>query len=554
MRTKRRMVVVALLGMVSLSLSLLLTGSVRSSDIYKSIEKNLPLFETIYKEVTKQYVDQVEPERFLRAGIDGMLNTLDPYTIYIEEREERHRLQVITHGKYGGVGLLLNFRNNFVTVGEPPFLGTPAARAGIREGDRIIRVDDTPATDMDFDETARMIRGPAGSEVKLTIQREGEPKPLVFKLIREQIKLEDIRYADLIGDGIGYILLTRFSRNARPEMISAIERMKAQGMKSIILDLRSNPGGLLDAAVQISDLFLPKGTQIVSTRGRTKASMNSFKSASDPIVGDLPLVVLVNRISASASEIVAGAVQDHDRGVVLGDTTFGKGLVQTVVPLSATSALKITTAKYYTPSGRSIQRAQYSTWSDTTAADEEMKKIYTTRSGRPLHSSGGIAPDIYIPPNRVSDLVIDLRRKSQFFNFAVHFVNSKHGEKETTELDDAFLLEQFRAYLDEKGYTYSHPLENNLAALKKEASEAGYQPSFIRDIEQLESSLSHIEDEMYSRSDRDILRLLHTEIASKQFSLKRGVEINLEADPVVQKAREILANPSRYAGMLAGVR
>ena len=267
MKTKKRIAVFIVLGLASIAGSLLLTSSTRPSDIYKSIEKHLPLFETIYKEVSKKYVDQVEPERFLRAGIDGMLNTLDPYTVYIEEREERHRLQVITHGKYGGVGLLLNFRNNYVTVGEPPFLGTPAARAGIREGDQIIQVDDTPAKEMDFDETARKIRGPTGSEITLTIRREGEPKPLIFTLVREQIKLEDIRYADLIGDGIGYVLLTRFSRNARPEMIDAIRRMQSQGLKGLILDLRDDPGGGLPGAVGVADLFLEQGT-IVHVRPR----------------------------------------------------------------------------------------------------------------------------------------------------------------------------------------------------------------------------------------------------------------------------------------------
>ena len=548
MRTLKHTLLGFILVLIVLSGTLIWTNGAGSTDIYSSISKNLTLLGQIYKEVSTRYVDSVDPDKFLKAGIDGMLNTLDPYTEYIYENEEQHRLQVITSGKYGGVGILLNYRNNAVTVGEPPFLGTPAARAGIREGDIIIQVNDTPTDKIGYDESARRIRGPAGTEVTLSIRRQGVPEPIVFKLIREQIKVDDVRYAGIIGDSMGYILLTRFSNNAALEVRAAIDSLKKQHIKGLILDLRSNPGGLLDAAVKISSLFHPKNMDIVSTRGRAKGSINLFKSSTEPIYGDGPLVVLVNRFSASASEIVAGAVQDHDRGIILGDTTFGKGLVQSIIPLSPTSALKITTAKYYTPSGRCIQSHSYSAWSDTASLDQAV--LYHTDLGRQVHGGGGIAPDVIIDHPPVSDIVIDLLRKSLFFNFAVDYANT-HAVPDSNLLIDDNILQSFQQYLKEKSYSYQHPVEGDLTALKKEALEKGYSASLLQDIDRLQKSLEKSKLDMLSGSRQDIRRFLRSEIASKFYGTKRDVEIGLEDDPAVQKALLLLADEDMYSNVLS---
>lgn len=535
----------AILAILVLLIIVSWTHGVKSDDIYSSISKNLPVLGLIYKEVSSNYVDEIDPERFLRAGIDGMLNTLDPYTTYIE-REDRHQLQILTQGKYGGVGMPLNMRNNAVTVVEPPFLGTPAARVGIREGDAIIEVDGTPTQDLTLDEAARRIRGPVGTEVTLKIHREGVSKLLEFTLIREQIKVDDVRYAGFIDDGIGYILLTRFSKNAGPEVADAIQEMKQQGLKSLILDLRSNPGGILEAAVEVADLFLPKGTLIVSTKGRTKSSVREEVSRNIPILGNRPLAILVNRFSASASEIVAGAIQDHDRGVVIGDTTFGKGLVQTVLPLTPKAALKITTAKYFTPSGRSIQRANYSMWEDSTNSDV---LAFETDAGRKVTGGGGIIPDITVQLPTVDDIVWDMRRKSLFFNFAVHYT-SIHEKIDTDVKISDEMFSDFKTYLKTKNFNYRHPIETRLSNFRDASKEAGYDAHLLASIDNLQNAIDGIKDDMLTGSRKDIERLLKRELTSKYFGVHRGVEVGIETDLVVQQTLDILKSPKEYSRTL----
>ncbi len=525
---------------------LLLTREAESNDILASIAKNLEALGRVYQKVSALYVDRVDPDKFLKAGIDGMLNTLDPYTTYIEN-EDKPQLEIITHGKYGGVGLALSFRNNMVTVSEPPFLGTPSARAGVREGDKIVKVDSAITKEIGFYETVKRIRGPIGSEVTLTVQREGESKLLTFTIVREQIKVEDVRFSGILEGDIGYIRLTAFSKNAGPEISRVLQDFKTQKLQGLILDLRSNSGGLLDAAVQISDLFLPKEKMIVSTRGRAESSKHRFMSIKNPIYGDLPLIVLVNRFSASASEIVAGAIQDHDRGIVLGDTTFGKGLVQTVIPLTAKSLLKITSAKYYTPSGRCIQKRNYSSWSDSVSIDNTT--IYKTASGRTVYGGGGIAPDLTIDLPFYNDCVVDLRRKSLFFNFAVHYANTQAVLDSNFQVDQG-ILKEFEKYLDQKSYKYVHPIEARLEALRKEAQDRKYLPSFVENIDRLQESIKSINRQMFKDSEKDIKQLLRIELASKFFGTQHEVKTSLKEDIVFQKAFDILSDNTQYRQIL----
>jgi carboxyl-terminal processing protease len=530
-------------------LVLLLAGmnAVGGNDVYTVIQNYLPDMSNIFKEVSRRYVDEVDPEMLFKAGIDGMLSTLDPYTSYIEN-EDKKQLEIMTEGKYQGVGLPISMRNKVVTVADPPFLGTPSARAGIREGDQIIKVDGALTKELGLEGTVEKIRGPAGSEVTLTIRREGEPDLLDFKLIREKIKVDDVRYSGVIEDGIGYIQLTRFSKNAGSETAAAIENLLQNGAnKGMILDLRYNPGGMLEAAVEVSDLFLPKKAMIVSTRGRTQNSIQEFESLNDPIYGDGPLVVLVNGVSASASEIVAGAIQDHDRGIILGDTTFGKGLVQTVVPLSKTSALKVTTAKYYTPSGRCIQKHNYTSWQDSTLQTDNGE--YKTENGRTVRGGGGIIPDIHIELPLISELAWDMRRQSLYFNFAVYYANTHDQLNDNFEITDE-ILNEFKAYIKSKEYEYTHPIEKDLEALEKEAKEKGYQADFIQKVDALELAVEDLKAVMFEQSKEDIKRVLRQELASKFLGTQRAIEIGLKEDLVVQEAITLIRDQNHYRNVL----
>lgn len=536
-----------ILVLTVLGAALLWTNSARSTDTYASIQNSLVPLVNVYKEVSRRYVDPVDSQKFLRAGIDGMLGTLDPYTNYIE-REGKDQLEILTEGKYEGVGLVLNYRNNVVTVAEPPFQGTPAARAGLREGDRIIKVGSLLTKDLGFEKTVGQIRGPAGTEVTLTIERDGEPKPLEFTLVRKSITVEDVQYAGFLENGIGYVLLTRFSKNAGPEVDRAIQQLKARGeLNALVLDLRSNPGGMLEAAVEVSELFLPRNTTIVSTRGRTPDADQEHRSRRDPVFGQGRLVVLVNAFSASASEIVAGAIQDHDRGIIVGDTTFGKGLVQTVVPLSPDAALKITTAKYYTPSGRCIQRKHYSDWEDSTDLDETAE--FRTATGRPVSGGGGIIPDLVVPLPEASDYYWDLRRKSLFFNFAVTYANT-HPAKDSTVVVSSDIIEAFRGYLNEKQYEYRHPIEKELTALKNESIRKGYGNEILKNIDVLEKSLDRAEEDMFANSLGDIRKTLRSELVSKYFGVRRQVAGGLREDATVQKALSLVSDRESYESLL----
>lgn len=546
-KTLKRSFICLMLTILCMSAMLIWAKSSDDPDknIYTSISKNLTILGNIYKEISSNYVEKIDTEKFLKAGINGMLNTLDPYTSYIEEDTKR-QLSILTKGKYQGIGLLLNFRNNVVTAAEPPFLGTPAARAGIREGDKIIKVDDTPTRDLGFQESVRHILGPAGTSVKLTIRRQGVEKLLEFTLVREKITVHDVRYAGFIEKGMGYIQLTRFSKNSAPEIAQAIRKFQNENLEGLILDLRSNPGGVLQSAVDVADLFLKKEQPVVSIRGRSKNAKADFHSVHDPVFGNKPLIVLVNRLSASASEIVSGAIQDLDRGIVVGDTTFGKGLVQSVIPLTNQTALKLTTAKYYTPSNRCIQRYNYSIWEDTTSKDT---KFYT-HNKRMVYGGGGIAPDIYVELPSVNQFVIDLRRKSMFFNFSVYYANTKSFIDSTVQINET-ILKDFNQYIKEKSYEYEHPFEKTLTAMKNEAKEKKYGEDFIKNIENLNTSITTIKNKMFHSSRDHMKILLRRELASKYFGTKHSVKIGLRDDPVVEKALKILKDKAAYENLLS---
>ena len=540
-----------------------------SADYVHEIRKNMEVFGLIYQEISRKYVDPVDPDKFMKAGINGMLETLDPYTVLIE-KEDNTQLQIITHGKYGGLGMVISTRDGWPTVVEQPSDGTPALKSGIREGDRIVEVDGTTTKGMKVDEVANRLRGEIGTPVTLKIAREGEPVPLEFHMVRAEITVHDVTYSGMIRDGIGYIKLSRFSKNAGYEVSQAIRDLKAQGLKSVILDLRNNPGGLLEAAVEVSENFIKKGELIVSTKGRSDGSDKEYRSGKDPQAGALSLVVLVNGNSASASEIVAGAVQDLDRGVLIGETTYGKGLVQTVVSLNRDAALKITTAKYYDPSGRCIQKDRPRTengdelLADATESDLADGKAngeksepppqpaFRTKNGRVVYGGGGIKPDIEIAGDKLSRFEAALRYKSVAFNYAVAYVSKHLNLKQRDFVIDENMLGEFRQFTRDKKFSYTSQSEMQLAELKKTAEKEGYLQDIQGSLTALEQALQREKEDDFTKSGSFIRRELEQEIAAKLFGSRSQVEVTFDDDPVIKKALEVLSNAAAYAGILNG--
>ena len=412
-------------------------------DIYKKVRKNQALINDVYRNLILNYVDDIDLDAFTKMSINNMLYDLDPYTVYLE-KEERSGIEMLTKGKYGGVGIQIGKREKVLTV-ISPMENSPAKRAGIISGDKIIKIYDKETEGLSMDDAEKLIRGEKGSNVVLSIQRVGESDLVEYNLTRENIKVKDISFSGMLDDQTGYIRLTRFSRNSDKEMKKALQKLLEQNMTGLVLDLRDNPGGLLNAAVNILDLFIDKGEMLVWTEGKTQKSKRKYKSKTDPLVPlDVNVTVLVNQGSASASEIVAGALQDLDRAVVIGRSTFGKGLVQTVFNIDKDRSLKITTAKYYIPSGRLIQKPGY--LPDEILADTtEQDSIFYTKGGREVSGAGGITPDHVVELNKGSPILSASWRQGLFFNF----VQKHKMDYETFEnvLDDSSIMEQFENYL-----------------------------------------------------------------------------------------------------------
>ena len=527
-------------------------------DYYFEIEKNIALFGKVYEEVTRRYVEVIDPEKFMKAGINGMLRTLDPYTMYIEhEGESSFDLKLLTTGKYGGVGMRIAKRDDgWPTVVEPPFEGTPSARAGIREGDKIIEIDGESTKDLTITETAQRLRGEIGTEVNIKIKRFGEDKPLEFRLIRAEIKVSDISYAGFVDDKIGYIRLSHFSRMAGKQLRDSIAVLKDQGMKALILDLRSNPGGLLESAVQVAENFIDKGNLIVSKKGRHSNSNKDYYSRVNPIWPDQPLVILVDGYSASASEIVTGAIQDQDRGVIIGTPTFGKGLVQTVIPVSRDgSSLKITSEKYYLPSGRLIQKPNYIRSKDIIWGQDSKKdtvkgdKIYFTVNKRRVKGNGGITPDIETKSERLTPLIANLIMKSMFFNYALEYASNHENLEQNFEINDQ-IIANFKQFVESKNFTYKTESEQIMEDLEKSIKEENYSENVISRFNELKKAVEFEKEKDFEKNLPAIKRNLKIEISAKLWGTPGKYQAEFQYDKDVQKAVETLVNINSYYAVL----
>jgi len=558
------------IAMVFLVLVALLFAA-ENTNIYKQIKLMNQVVTTIYTD----YVDPIDYRKIIKGAIDGITATLDPHTVFFTKKQYND-LQVDTRGSFGGLGIQISIRDKWLTV-IAPIEGTPASRVGIQAGDKIIKIEGKTTKGITTEQAVSKLRGEPGTKVTITIQREGEPKPFDVTITRDIIEIKPIPYYGLTDEGIGYIRLSTFSADAGHAVSEALADLELQNPKGMILDLRSNPGGLLSQAVEVASQFLGRDALVVYTKGRSVFQSREYYTENEGEYPDGPLIVLVDGGSASASEIVAGAIQDHDRGLILGKQTFGKGLVQSVRPMPGETALKITTAKYYIPSGRCIQKEDYlkdansaiitdtldwnpdeiDPWDfEITPADtdstEEEKPIFFTKSGRTVYGGGGITADIESDPKKLNKLEIELLRKGHFFGFAVHYVVKHKGELKSPEFDvtDAMLYE-FKQFIQEKEFEYQTRAEEILEHIDSIATEDSLSDETMVIIEQLHNRLDIEQDREFERSKDFIKREIKRQLVRAIWSEKeRYRQVDVKTDETIQQAIAIILNPDEYFSYL----
>ena len=514
-------------------------------DIYRKIKDSQRTINSVYKYLITHYVDDIDLEKFTKMSIDNMLSDLDPYTVYLVD-DQKSNLDMLTKGKYGGVGIQIGKRDDVITV-IAPTEDSPAKRAGIMAGDILIKIDGNDTKSMSMDDAAKLIRGKEGTDVILTIERFGEGAPLDFILTREDIPVKDVSYYGMLDETIGYIRLNRFSKNSAIEVEKAIVSLSNNDLSSIVLDLRDNPGGLLNSAVSILDMFIEKDKLLVWTAGKARQSNKKYFSKSNPIVSDdIQIAVLINGGSASASEIVAGVIQDLDRGIVVGRQSFGKGLVQTVYNLDRDKALKVTTAKYYIPSGRLIQRDGYlpeEILADTVKADS----LFETVGGRMVKSGKGIMPDYVIENDERKPILFASLRKGLFFSYVQknkHLYDSFESVK-----NDPVLISKIENYImsHEEDLDIKLDGENNyIDAREKLMLLDSNDISITGAIDLLDSYFEEKAITQFDREKNDINEWMLMEFA-KHFDGEQGrMSVSKTIDNDISKAMSILEDPFTY--------
>jgi carboxyl-terminal processing protease len=521
-------------------------------DLYFQIGKSIDIFGQIYKEVNLNYVDRLDPEEFMLAGIKGMLSSLDPYTVYIDETL-KNDIDVITKGKYGGIGATVGLRNGQITIVDL-IEGYSAQRQGIRIGDIIKIIDGTEITKENYDELSAFLKGEPGTVVSVIIERDGVDENIVFNLLREEVEIKNLTYYGFepANSNNIYLKLSGFTRTAGEEIKKAIvELQKKKEIKSIILDLRGNPGGLLDVAIDICEKFLKKDQLIVSVANRDSTSIKKYRSKEEPLIGDKKLVVLVDDGSASASEIVAGAIQDHDRGIILGNTSFGKGLVQTLIPLPFNASLKITTARYFTPSGRSIQKIDYSKRNKVFETPNIIdNSLYKTDNERTVRGAGGIVPDTIVYNDADCHQIGNMVARGVFFKFATNYFNTRDNVNLNSILDDD-LFENFKKYLNDEKFEYKSKSEKLLEELKKLSEKNKYDKSFISDVDQLIVDAEKMEAREIEVNKKFILTEIKKELSARINGRLGRITEFLKTDKQFETAYNLLQNDEVYNNLLS---
>jgi len=529
--------------------------TLRNKDL--ELVKNLDIYYTLFRELNMFYVDDTDPEKLVTTSINAMLSSLDPYTSYIPEADmDDFKFQ--TTGEYGGIGSLIRRSGNYVIIAEP-YEGFPAVKAGLRAGDVILEVDGVPVEHIPVESVSEKLKGKPGTQLSLTMKRYGEEEPLEFTLFREKISIRNVPYSGMIDAHTGYIRIANFTTGASHEVENALKSLKTKGdMKSLVLDLRSNPGGLLIEAVRICNLFVGKGEMIVSTKGKVKQWDSDYYTQKNPLDTNIPLVVLINRGSASASEIVAGALQDLDRAVIVGQRTFGKGLVQTSRPLKYNAQLKVTTAKYYIPSGRCIQALDYSNRNDDGSVGEIPDSLiseYTTKNGRLVYDGGGIQPDFEIVPDILSEITLQLYTQNMIFDYATRF----RAENDEIVSPESFSISDnqyglFKSFIEEQEFEFKTSSEKAFEELVKRAKREKYFELASEEFSSLEEKLSHNNLKDLETFQYEIRQLLSEEIVNRYYYQAGRILAQIQEDNQLDKAIEILNEPAMVKEVLAGIK
>lgn len=513
------------------------------------IAKNLDIYHTLFRELNMFYVDEINPNDLVKTSIDDMLQSLDPYTNYISE-DQIEDFRFMTTGEYAGIGALISKHGEDIVIAEP-YEGFPAQKSGIKAGDVILEVAGKDTETMSTEDVSSLLKGPANKPVTIKIQRTGEKKPLTFDVVREKVSIDAVPYYGMLDDNTAYIRLSSFTANCGEDVKKAFLELKKNNPDGLILDLRGNPGGLLMEAVKIVNFFVPKGEEIVSTRGKVKQWDKTYTATAEPIDTTIKLAVLVNRGSASASEIVSGAIQDLDRGIVVGARTFGKGLVQTTRDLSYNTKLKVTTAKYYIPSGRCIQMLDYSHRNEDGSVGnvpDSLISEFTTKKGRKVYDGGGVVPDLKIDGENMSTLAIELITQFKIFDFATKYANENESIAQPEEFsitDDIY--KQFGDYVKASDFHYDSQSKDEFEALMKIAKQEKYYGLAEDEFEALKVKLEPNLDKDLKGFRDEISDLLEDEIVTRYYYQKGAIRAAIHDDEGVEKTIDALHSETAYA-------
>ncbi len=513
--------------------------------------KNMEIMDLIYEHLDKYYVDEAQVGHLSKVAIDAMLKELDPYTVYYHESNmEDYRM--MTTGQYGGIGALIRRMGDYTYIAEP-YEGNPGHKAGLKAGDKILSIDGKPMSAKDTEDVSTSLKGPKGTTIKVEVEREGEGIKTI-SVTRDEIKLPDVPYSGMINSTVGYVKLNSFTQTASSDVRKAMEELKSKGMTEMVLDLRGNGGGLLIEAVKIVNLFVKKGQVVVTTKGRVAEENRVYNTQEDPMDLNIPLTVLIDEGSASASEIVSGSLQDLDRAVVIGSTSYGKGLVQRTYDLKYGSKMKLTIAKYYTPSGRCVQRLEYYEHAEGEKPKEisdSLLKVFKTVNGRDVIDGRGIEPDVKVVEKEFSRLTGTIFSSNLIFNYATKFyiknpTIAAAGKFELTDLE----YEDFKKYVLGETFTYSTASEEVLKKMKKTAEDEGYYEESKAEYEALLSKVIPSKERDLEKFKGEIKTLLENEIVSRYYFQKGRAEDAFRSDLTIAKSLEILKNKNEYNTIL----